>query len=73
MICLYKQLFCPFSTTDEDKDLEIQAKIRSVKNVMICLYKQLFCPFSTTDEDKDLKIQAKIRSVKNALYVSGMV
>ncbi len=34
MICLYKQLFCPFSTTDEDKDLEIQAKIRSVKNVM---------------------------------------
>jgi hypothetical protein len=34
MICLYKQLFCPFSTTDEDKDLEIQAKIRSVKNAL---------------------------------------
>ncbi len=34
MICLYKQLFCPFSTTDEDKDLEIQAKIRSDKDAL---------------------------------------
>jgi hypothetical protein len=33
MICLYKQLFCPFSTTDEDKDLEIQAKIRSADEI----------------------------------------
>lgn len=28
MVCCHKQLFCPFSTTDEEKDLEIQEKIR---------------------------------------------
>ena len=28
MICCYKQLFCPLTTQDEDKDLEIQDKIR---------------------------------------------
>lgn len=28
MVCCHKQLFCPYSTTDEEKDLEIQEKIR---------------------------------------------
>ena len=28
MICCYKQIFCPLTTQDEDKDLEIQDKIR---------------------------------------------
>ena len=29
MVCLYKLLFSPASTGDEEKDLEIQSKIRS--------------------------------------------
>ena len=32
MICLYKQLFSPVSTNDEEKDLEIQSKIRYTYN-----------------------------------------
>ena len=28
MVCCHKQLFCPYTTTDEEKDLEIQEKIR---------------------------------------------
>jgi hypothetical protein len=28
MICCYKYLFCPASTTDEEKDLEMQNRIR---------------------------------------------
>ena len=31
MVCCHKQLFCPYSTTDEEKDLEIQEKIRYKK------------------------------------------
>ena len=30
MMCCYKLLFCPPSTNDEDKDLEIQNRIRFV-------------------------------------------
>jgi hypothetical protein len=29
-ICCYKQLFCPNVTDDEDKDLELQNRIRSL-------------------------------------------
>ena len=32
MISLYKQLFSPVSTNDEEKDLEIQSKIRYTYN-----------------------------------------
>ncbi len=28
MICCYKYLFCPPTTTDEEKDLELQSRIR---------------------------------------------
>jgi len=28
MMCCYKLLFCPHSTNDEEKDLEIQNRIR---------------------------------------------
>jgi len=42
MICLYKQLFSPASTTDEEKDLEIQSKIRSLNWVTAS---HLECPF----------------------------
>ena len=31
MVCCHKQLFCPYTTTDEEKDLEIQEKIRYKK------------------------------------------
>ena len=34
MICCYKQLFCPLTTQDEDKDLEIQERIRSVRSAI---------------------------------------
>ena len=30
MICMYKALFCPPNTDDEDKDLELQNRIRSL-------------------------------------------
>ena len=36
MVSLYKQLFSPASTGDEEKDLEIQAKIRFVRSTVQC-------------------------------------
>merc|ERR1719369_1594486 len=45
MVCCYKPLFCPFSSEDEDKDLEIQARIRSLNWVTAA---HLECPFKET-------------------------
>ena len=45
MICCWKPLFCPFTTTDEEEDLEIQAKIRSLNWVTAG---HLDCPFKET-------------------------
>jgi len=52
MVCCYKVLFCPFSTEDEEKDLEIQARIRSLNWVTAG---HLECPFKeTAPEVRDL-------------------
>jgi len=52
MVCCYKPLFCPFSTEDEDKDLEIQGRIRSLNWVTA---DHLECPFKeTAPEVRDL-------------------
>jgi len=52
MVCCYKVLFCPFSTEDEEKDLEIQARIRSLNWVTAG---HLECPFKeTSPEVRDL-------------------
>jgi len=45
MICCWKPLFCPYTTTDEEEDLEIQAKIRSLNWVTAG---HLDCPFKET-------------------------
>jgi hypothetical protein len=45
MVCCYKPLFCPFTTTDEEEDLETQAKIRSLNWVTAA---HLECPFKET-------------------------
>jgi len=52
MVCCYKPLFCPFSSEDEEKDLEIQARIRSLNWVTAA---HLECPFKeTAPEVRDL-------------------
>lgn len=52
MVCCYRVLFCPFSTEDEEKDLEIQARIRSLNWVTAG---HLECPFKeTSPEVRDL-------------------
>jgi len=48
MVCCYKPLFCPFTSEDEDKDLEIQARIRSLNWVTGA---HLECPFKETAPD----------------------
>merc|ERR1719470_631867 len=48
MVCCYKPLFCPFTSEDEDKDLEIQARIRSLNWVTAA---HLECPFKETAPD----------------------
>ena len=45
MICCYKPLFCPFTTSDEEEDLVTQAKIRSLNWVTAA---HLDCPFKET-------------------------
>ena len=82
MVCCHKQLFCPFSTTDEEKDLEIQDKIRQVLiaaevDNMFCLNfrrlnwvtaAHLECPFSETAPGiRDLIYQA----INDILQVDG--
>jgi len=65
MICLYKQLFSPASTTDEEKDLEIQSKIRSLNWVTAS---HLECPFRETDPQiRDLIYTA----INHVLEVDG--
>jgi len=65
MVCCYKQLFCPFSTSDEDKDLEIQEKIRKLNWVTAA---HLECPFSETATGiRDLIYQA----INDILQVDG--
>jgi len=48
IISLYKQLFSPVSTNDEEKDLEIQSKIRSLNWVTAS---HLECPFKETEPE----------------------
>jgi len=48
VISLYKQLFSPVSTNDEEKDLEIQSKIRSLNWVTAT---HLECPFKETEPE----------------------
>ena len=48
MMCCYKLLFCPHSTNDEDKDLEIQNRIRFVLDLFFTprfLYNSLISVF----------------------------
>jgi len=45
MVCCYKPLFSPVATTDEEKDLEIQSRIRSLNWVTAS---HLDCPFKET-------------------------
>ena len=45
MICCYKPLFCPYTTPDEEEDLMIQGKIRSLNWVTAA---HLECPFKET-------------------------
>ena len=81
MICCYKQLFCPLTTQDEDKDLEIQERIRSVilpienyhhhrhyRKLSWVTANHLDCPFSETSEGiRDLIYQA----INDILQVDG--
>ena len=82
MVCCHKQLFCPFSTTDEEKDLEIQDKIRrvlitaEVENMFCHIFRRLNwvtaahleCPFSETAPGiRDLIYQA----INDILQVDG--
>lgn len=48
MICLYKVLFCPPSTDDEDKDLELQNRIRSLNWITT---KELSCAVNESSQD----------------------
>ncbi|XP_023322153.1 rab5 GDP/GTP exchange factor isoform X2 [Eurytemora carolleeae] len=66
MVCLYKLLFSPASTGDEEKDLEIQSKIRSLNWVTGA---HLECPFEDTDPGiRDLIFTA----INHVLEVDGM-
>ena len=40
MICCYRNLFCPATTTDEEKDLELQNRIRRLNWIST---KELYC------------------------------
>jgi len=60
MICCWKPLFCPFTTTDEEEDLEIQAKIRSLNWVTAG---HLDCPFKETKPEVRDVIYAAINDI----------
>ena len=56
MICCYKQLFCPSITSDEDKDLELQNRIRSLNWMST---EHLNCAIDEFSQDvRDLLYQA---------------
>ena len=56
MICCYKSLFCPVNTTDEEKDLELQNRIRRLNWVSI---KDLACPINESSQEvRDLLHEA---------------
>lgn len=56
MICCYKQLFCPTMTTDEEKDLELQNRIRSLNWIST---NHLHCSINESSQDvRDLLYQA---------------
>jgi len=46
MICCYSPLFCPFTSDDEEQDLNIQGRIKSLKWITP---QHLSCPFKDTD------------------------
>ena len=52
MICCYKPLFCPYTTPDEEEDLMIQGKIRSLNWVTAA---HLECPFKETAPEVKLQ------------------
>ena len=55
-ICCYKQLFCPSITSDEDKDLELQNRIRSLNWMST---EHLNCAIDEFSQDvRDLLYQA---------------
>ena len=53
MICCYKPLFCPYTTPDEEEDLMIQGKIRSLNWVTAA---HLECPFKETAPEVRLRL-----------------
>ena len=55
MICCYKPLFCPYTTPDEEEDLMIQGKIRSLNWVTAA---HLECPFKETAPEVFFKLIA---------------
>jgi len=66
MICCYKPLFCPYTTPDEEEDLMIQGKIRSLNWVTAA---HLECPFKeTAPEVRDVIYTA----INDILEVDGL-
>jgi len=66
MVSLYKKLFSPVSTNDEEKDLEIQSKIRSLNWVTAS---HLDCPFTESSPTiRDLIYTA----INHVLEVDGL-
>merc|ERR1719189_1175162 len=56
MICCYRHLFCPTMTTDEDKDLELQSRIRNLNWLST---KDLNCCINESSQEvRDLLYQA---------------
>jgi len=64
-ICCYKQLFCPSITSDEDKDLELQNRIRSLNWMST---EHLNCAIDEFSQDvRDLLYQA----INDMLEIDG--
>ncbi|XP_046680458.1 rab5 GDP/GTP exchange factor-like isoform X1 [Homalodisca vitripennis] len=57
MTCLYRLLFCPQSTNDEDKDLQIQKRIRQLNWVSAA---HVDCGINETDPEVQDRVYASI-------------
>ena len=65
MICCYRHLFCPTMTTDEDKDLELQSRIRNLNWLST---KDLNCCINESSQDvRDLLYEA----INDILEIDG--
>ena len=65
MICCYRHLFCPTMTNDEDKDLELQNRIRNLNWVST---KDLNCSINESSQDvRDLLYEA----INDILEIDG--